>query len=267
MKKLTFIPLVLLVVFMTLLGGCSQPGGNTTSPVTTDREITVSAAMTLKDVMEELKDGYMQQHPEVKINLNLASSGALQRQIEEGAPVDLFISAGVKQMDALDDKGLIDKTTRMDLLRNDLVLITREDGPPIKEFRDLTSPEVKKISLGMPETAPVGMYAKETLVNLGLWDKLQPKLVPGKNVRQVLTYVETGAVDAGFVYRSDAMKGHGIRVVLTVPDDLHKPIVYPAAILKNANDGETARSFLDYLTSPEAAAVFQKHGFKTGVSK
>lgn len=264
-KKLKkFIASVFLVLVVVLLGGCGQTGGKTGQGTATQKEITVSAAMSLKDALEQIKGDYTNGHPDIKINLNMGASGPLQKQIEEGAPVDLFISAGVKQMDQLAEKGLIDPATRINLLGNELVLITGKDNQAIKDFPDLAGPVVKKIAIGMPETVPVGKYTRETLENLKLWDELQPKLVPAKDVRQVLTYVESNNVDAGFVYRSDALRGKRIKVALTVPDNLHKPILYPAAVLKNARKKDAARDFLNYMASPQGMAVFEKYGFRVG---
>jgi len=139
-----------------------------------------------------------------------------------------------------------------------------KDSRKIKEFADLAGPGVKRVALGLPETVPAGQYTKESLANLKLWERLQPKLVMANDVRQVLTYVETGNADAGFVYRSDALTGKNVTVALAVPDNLHKPIVYPAAVLKNAPQKATAKEFLNYLASPAGMKVFTEFGLKPG---
>lgn len=262
MVKRWFLLFCLVALVAASLAGCG--GGNEQpGPAREPVELTVSAAASLKDAMEELKTVYAGQKPEVTITYNFAASGPLQRQIEEGAPVDLFISAGQSQMDALAEKGLIVEESRKNLLGNELVLITRRDlniG-----FQDLTGSHVGKISIGTPETAPVGKYAKEALVSMDLWDQLQPKLVLAKDVRQVLTYVETGNVDAGLVYLSDAMVGQRIRIAGTAPAGSHKPIVYPMAVIKQTKEPEAAQAFADFLTSDEAARVFNDYGFKTTI--
>ncbi|OAT81829.1 molybdate ABC transporter substrate-binding protein [Desulfotomaculum copahuensis] len=263
MKKLAAGVLLLFLV-AALAAGCGQTPGKSGRGAGAQKEVTVSAAISLKDALGKIKADYEKAHPDVKITYNLGASGALQQQIEQGAPVDLFISAGASQMDQLAKEGLIDPATRVNLLSNDLVLVTPQNGPQIKDFSALAGPAVKKIGLGLPKTVPAGKYAQETLDSLKLWDKLQPKLVTANDVRQVLTYVETGNVDAGFVYRSDAMMGKNIKVALTVPDNLHKPIVYPAAVVKNARQKDVAREFLNYLASPPGMQVFEQYGLKPG---
>jgi molybdate transport system substrate-binding protein len=206
-RKPVAVVLMFLLAVLAAAGCGRQDIKQSGQPGHSQLEITISAAISLKDALEKIKDDYGRKEPGVKITYNLGSSGNLQKQIEEGAPADLFISAGVSQMDQLAEKGLIDDSSRMTLLSNELVLITPENGPDIKDFSDLAGSAVKKIALGLPETVPAGKYARETLTNLKLWERLQPKLVTANNVRQVLTYVETGNVDAGFVYRSDALIG------------------------------------------------------------
>jgi molybdate transport system substrate-binding protein len=254
---------VLLFLFAALpAGGCARDRDRPAAVPQAQVEITVSAAVSLKDALEKIRENYAQEHPEVKITYNLGSSGALQKQIEQGAPVDLFISAGVSQMDQLAGEGLLEPGTRTDLLGNELVVVVPKGAAPLKDFSDLAGSGVKRIALGMPDTVPAGQYARESLVNLKMWDKLQPKLVTANDVRQVLTYVETGDADAGFVYRSDTLTGKNIRVALTVPGNLHRPIVYPAAVLKNAPQKAAAKEFLDYLASPPGMAIFAQYGFK-----
>jgi len=251
-KKLAFTGLILVVV-LTLVTGCGQPK---TASVT----LTVSAAGSLKDVLNELKATYTHQHPDIQIAYNFAASGPLEQQIEEGAPVDVFISAGKPQMDALAQKGLIVSSSRKDLLSNTLVLIARPDTK-ITGVEDLAGSAVKRIAIGAPASVPAGQYAEEALTNLKLWDKLQPKLVQGNDVRQVLTYVEQGDVDAGIVYRTDAAMGKNIKVVADVPASSYQPVDYPIAVIKASAHPQEARAFAAFLESDQAAAVFKKYGF------
>ncbi|MEW6698144.1 MAG: molybdate ABC transporter substrate-binding protein [Bacillota bacterium] len=263
MKKI--IALIVMSIFMlSVLTGCggTKEQAAPTQPKADPVNLTISAAASLKDAAEELKGLYAKQHQDVNITYNFGASGTLQKQIEEGAPADLFISAGKKQMDALYEKGLIVKESRKDLLGNELVLVAKKDSQ-ITGFEDLSKPEVEKISIGTPESVPAGQYAKDALTSMQLWDKLQPKLVLAKDVRQVLTYVETGNVAAGMVYSSDAVMGKDIKVVTAVPADSHKPIVYPMAILKNTKNQKAAEDFAAFLSGEEAAKVFEKYGFKT----
>ncbi len=260
-KRLAF---ALLFAFMVaVFTGCTstkEPPAST-EPKAEPISLTISAAASLKDAAEELKGIYAKQHQDVKITYTFGASGTLQKQIEEGAPVDLFISAGKKQMDALEEKDLIVKESRKDLLGNDLVLVVKKDSK-IADFADLSKPEVEKISIGTPESVPAGQYAKDALTTMKLWDKLQPKLVLAKDVRQVLTYVETGNVAAGIVYGSDAVMGKDIKVAASAPADSHKPILYPMAIVKNTKQQKAVEDFAAFLAGEEAAKVFEKYGFK-----
>ncbi len=255
-----WLSLLSLLMLMVLAGaGCGSNHEQTeaTEPV----QLTISAAASLQDAVEELKTIYTRDNPRVIITYNFGSSGTLQKQIEQGAPADLFISAGQAQMNALAEKGLIIEGTRKDLVANDLVLITGQNSS-LADFGELTGAQVGKISIGVPESVPAGKYAQEALANLGLWEDIQTKLVLAKDVRQVLTYVETGNVDAGLVYRSDALMGKHIKEVATAPEASHQPILYPMAIIKDSQNQTAARAFASFLDGKEAGQVFTKYGFK-----
>jgi molybdate transport system substrate-binding protein len=257
MKKLWII-LGLLVFSTVFVMGCGKDKPNAAPlPVS----LTVSAAASLQDASAELKTSFEEKNKNITITYNLAASGTLQKQIEEGAPADLFISAGKAQMDALSQKGLIAEESRKDLLGNELVLIAGKDSK-LAKFEELTSASVNKISIGTPETVPAGMYAKETLTALKLWDQLQPKMVLAKDVRQVLTYVETGNVDVGLVYRTDATTSSNVKIVSAAPAGSSAPIVYPMAVIKSTKHQIEAESFAASLTSDDAVKVFEKYGFK-----
>jgi molybdate transport system substrate-binding protein len=223
--------------------------------------ITVSAAISLKDALDEIGRLYRARHSGAKVEFNYGGSGTLQRQIEQGAPVDIFFSAAEKQMDSLEAQGLVAAETRRDIVGNSLVLIAPASSRQVKDFWDLTLPQVKIIALGEPKTVPAGMYARQTLQHMGLFAAISKKIVYAKDVRAVLTYVETGNADAGFVYRTDALTSRQVRVVATAAADAHDPIVYPAAILKGSKNEAAAREFLAFLQGPEARAVFEKYGF------
>lgn len=266
MKKVTRLLIFSLLAMLSLVG-CSSTNNTQSSANTNTQakptEIMISAAASLKDSMTELQKDYTQKKPDVKLTINYGASGTLQQQIENGAPADLFISAGAKQMDALEQKNLIVKDTKVNLLGNDLVLVTGKDNNKVTSPEDLAKSTVGKISIGTPESVPAGQYAKEALTNLKLWDSLQPKLVLAKDVTQVLNYVETGNVDAGFVYRSDAQGSTKVKVVTALPESSHKPILYPAAIISATKNKQVAEDFLTYLQSPDGQKVFEKYGFKT----
>lgn len=247
---------LIMLTLSLLLFGCGQ----TTTPAPT--EITVSAAASLKDVLLEIQKNYQLKYPTVKINYNLGASGALQKQIEEGAPVDIFISAATKQMNELEKKNLINKETKKNLVANQLVLIVPKDSAlPLNHFADLKDTAIQKFAMGAPESVPAGQYTQQVLQHLNLRDHIMAKAILAKDVRTVLTYVETGNVDAGAVYKTDAAISSKVRIVATAPADSHDPILYPMAILAASKQGKAAQDFTTYLASPEAGAVFEKYGF------
>jgi molybdate transport system substrate-binding protein len=226
------------------------------------KELTVSAAISLKEVLDEIAQLYKVEMPDTVIHFNLGASGTLQRQIEEGAPVDVFISASKDQMDSLKSKGRLLPGTRRDLVKNSVVLIVPKGKSGIASFQDLARPEVKHIAIGEPQTVPAGKYAQEVLTRFQLYEQLKPKFVLAKDVRQVLTYVSTGNVDAGIVYVTDAQTSEQVSVAATAPEDSHSPVIYPAATIKSSNEPAEAKHFLDFLASEKAQAVFEKYGFK-----
>src|SRR5579863_8208598 len=229
--------------------------------------ITVSAAISLKDALDELGPTFQaQQHRKnggngTAVTYNYGGCGTLARQIEQGAPVDVFFSAGEKQMDELAAQNLIVADTRRDLLGNALVLIAPAQSATLNSFQDLTSPAVKNLALGETSTVPAGMYARQTLEHLGLLAAVEKKIVYAKDVRAVLTYVETGNADAGLVYQTDANTSTKVHVIAVAPADSHDPILYPAAVLRDSKNKAAARAFVEFLRGPDARAVFQKYGF------
>jgi molybdate transport system substrate-binding protein len=222
--------------------------------------LTVSAAASLKDGIAETEAAYKQSHANVEFLNNFGSSGTLAAQIDQGAPADVFLSAAAKPMDDLEKKGLIVAGTRRNLLRNTLVLIAPLDSR-LRDFQGLADGSIRLIALGDPASVPAGQYGRQTLVALHLLDRLSAKFVLARDVRQVLTYVETGNADAGIVYATDALTSSKVRVVATAPESAHDPIVYPAAVVKGSHSEEAALRFVEYLGSPAAQAIFVKHGF------
>jgi molybdate transport system substrate-binding protein len=224
-------------------------------------DLMISAAASLKDVLDEIASVYKSVQPSVAVRFNLGASGTLQQQIEQGAPVDIFLSAAPAQMDALAAKGLLLEGTRRDLVRNSIVLIAPTAGDVVSNFQDLTKPQVKFIAVGEPQTVPAGAYAKEVLTHLGLYDQLQTKFVLSRDVRQVLTYVATGNADAGIVYSTDAKTTPQVKVVSVAPENTHSPVIYPVAVLKGSQYSAAARAFSDFLFSLKAQEIFTKYGF------
>lgn len=245
-----------------LLAGCG--GNSATDPAANGKpvELRVAAAASLTDAMNELAAIYEKEHPDVKLTFNFGSSGALQQAIENGAQTDLFFSAAQKQMDALDKGGNLLLGTRKDLLENEVVLIVpKEGGKDLTSFEDLTKPDVQHVALGEPKGVPVGQYSEEILTKLGILDAVKAKAVYGSDVRQVLSWVETGDADAGLVYATDAAVSDKVRVTAKAPADSHKPVIYPAAVIKSTANAEAAKAFLEFTSTDEAKAVFEKYGF------
>lgn len=266
------------VVAATLwLAGCgAEPkpdanGGNAaqaprTSPTSQEPaetvELTLSAAASLTDALKDIQKIYESKKPNVRLNFNFGASGALQRQIEQGAPADLFLSASSKNMKALVDQQLIDPGKQQILLHNELVVVIPADGKTAMEnITDLTKDEINKVAIGIPESVPAGSYAKEALMNARLWEAVQSKTVQGKDVRQVLQYVETGNADAGFVYKTDALTSRKVKIAFAADPRTYSPIAYPVGIVKATKHMQEAEDFYAYLQSKEALDIFVKYGF------
>ncbi len=226
-------------------------------------ELTISAAASLKDAIEVIQSTYEEEQPEVKLKFNFGGSGSLQQQISQGAPVDLFFSAAEDKFDSLVDSGDIAQEDRVDLLGNELVLVVPKDQTSITSFQDLTKDDIDKISIGTPESVPAGTYAKESLEKTDLWKSVEAKVVYAKDVRQVLTYVETGNVEAGIVYKTDALVSDKVNIVATAEPDTHTPVIYPVGIIKNSKHYDAAKEFYNYLQSDDALKTFEKYGFTT----
>jgi molybdate transport system substrate-binding protein len=223
--------------------------------------LTCSAAISLRASLDEIARIYGQQHPGTEIHFTYGGSGTLKHQIEQGAPVDVFFSAAEKEMNELQKESLLVNETREDVVRNELVVVVPGSSNLVHSLDDLTKAEVRKVAVGQFATVPAGMYAQQTLQHEKLLDELKDKIVYAKDVRQVLTYVETGDADAGFVYRTDAMTSKTARIAVHVPDDAHEPIVYPAAVLKGSQQADAAKAFLEFLSSAQAGSIFEKNGF------
>jgi molybdate transport system substrate-binding protein len=238
-----------------------QTGANSNSQAA--REITVSAAASLKDAFGEIGKQY-ESSTGARVNFNFGASGALQKQIESGAPVDVFASAGIPQMNALATQGLIVPETRRDFARNTLVLVIPADSTSgITTFADLGGAKVARLAIGNPKTVPVGQYAEQALTRLGLWRQLGPRLILAEDVRQALDYVARGEVDAGIVYASDVRAtGDRVRTVATAPADSHDPILYPIAVVKASSRQEVARAFIDAVMSDDGQRVMEQYGFE-----
>ena len=255
-KRLKF--LSTLCCLSLLLTGCTSSTEKEDKTI----ELNISAAASLKEAMADLETAYTSKNPEVSFVINYGSSGSLQQQIEQGAPCDLFISAGEKQMTALEEEGLLLDSTNKDLVKNSLVLVTSNDSE-ISSIDSLNSDAVSKIALGEPSSVPAGKYADETLTSLAIKDSLSNKLVFAKDVKEVLAWTASGNADAGFVYLSDALSSDGVKIVETISEEYHSPITYPVAIIKDSDDIDAAKAFEDFLFTDEAQEIFEKYGYKS----
>lgn len=279
--KRKFLALVLAVFSMVVMAGCGQgaagtgegsaaasaaastPGAAKVSqaqpgPVT----LLVAAAASLEySFKEQLIPMFRQKYPWVTVEGTYDSSGKLQTQMEEGMQADVFMSAAMKQMNALEEKGLIEKGSAVPLLENQLVLIVPAKGESaIKTFADVD--KAQHLALGDPESVPAGQYAKEALTNLGLWDKVQANASYGTNVTEVLGWVAAGSADAGLVYATDAATNPNVTVVQTAPaGSLAQKVLYPVGVVAGSAHKTEAALFVEFLQSPEALKVFEDYGF------
>ncbi|AHJ27556.1 molybdate ABC transporter substrate-binding protein [Nodularia spumigena CS-584] len=233
------------------------------TPLTAQPNINllISAAASMKDALEEIQPLYQQSKPNVNIRYNFGASGALQQQIEQGAPADIFISAARSQVDALEQKGLLVAGTRTNLANNRLVLIVPNNTNSINSFFNLADAKIKRIALGEPRSVPAGQYADQVLKKLGIFEKIKSKLVLANNVRQVLAAVESGNADAGLVYATDAKISNKVKVVVAADEKYHSAIIYPMAVIKRSKNIPAAKEFLEFLSSNQAKTVLKKYGF------
>jgi molybdate transport system substrate-binding protein len=224
-------------------------------------EVTVFAAASLTDALKEIAANYEKSSAD-KITFNFGASSTLARQIQEGAPADVFFTADEAQMDGLAKKGLVDPATRKSILGNSLVVIVPGDSTlQIKSAADLTNASVKLIALADPKAVPAGVYARAWLTKLQLWPAVEPKVVPMENVRAALAAVASGNADAGVVYKTDAAISKNVKIACEVPRADGPDISYPMARVKESRQPEAAKRFLDHLSSKEAGQVFTRYGF------
>ena len=251
MKRLFLFSLIALII-----SGCQS---HQTEPT----KLTVAAAASLSDAMKELNSLYEKEHPDTDITLNLASSGVLANQIKQGAPIDVFVSASESHFQSVKQEDLLNPDDQTPLLKNKLVLI-KSRSSDLTNFDQLVSGNVNRVAIGIPETVPAGAYAKEALQFENIWESLEEKLIFGKDVRQVLTYVETGNADAGIVYETDYRSSKNVELVEEVPEQAYSPIIYSAGIVRGAS--EEATNYYTFLQSKEAKAIFETYGFQSDVS-
>lgn len=253
MKKRALTSLMWIVALWIIAGSLSRADG-----------VLVSAAASLTESLKEMGMAFTKVNPRTTVRFNFGSSGALQQQIEQGAPVDVFVSASDKEMGALQKSNRIETATRTDFAGNLLVLITpSQSRVKVQSWEDLKSPSVRRVAISHPDSVPSGRYAREALTKRGLWAAVQPKAVLGENVRQTLMYVAHGDVEAGLVFATDArIEPKKVRVVkVAAPGKDHAPIVYSAVVVTGAPNAPAARRFVAFLQSPAAQAILARNGF------
>jgi molybdate transport system substrate-binding protein len=262
--------IVSVILMLSLVGliGCSstetppaQEPEQSETPAEPEVTILLAAAASLKNCIDgELIPLFAKEHPNITVDATYDSSGKLQAQIEEGADVDVFMSAAMKQMNALNEKGLIKEGTIVELLENKIVLILPKDSTAeIVTFEDILKAET--IAVGDPESVPAGQYAKEAFENLGIWADVEAKASLGTNVTEVLSWVAAGSADAGVVYATDAASNENVRVVAEATEGSVSKVIYPIGIIEATGKSEAAQAFADFLQSQEALTIFEKYGF------
>lgn len=257
MKLSRIMAMVIATVF--LMSGCK--GVEETKE---KQELVILAAASLNEAMEEISQEYEKANDGVELLISYGASGTLKAQIEEGSAADIYFSADRKKVADLETKGLVMGDTLSDLLYNDIVLISSGNNTAqIKGVEDIEKASVSMIGIGEPKTVPAGKYAQEALESMGLWEDIQEKFNFGSDVKQVLSWVETGEVECGVVYRTDALKNDKITIVAEIPKDSHTEIVYPACVIQSSEAKEEAIKFMRYLKTNEAKEVFEKYGFRT----
>jgi molybdate transport system substrate-binding protein len=251
MKKI-----LLLMAALLLLAACGKTSAGSSN------ELLISSASSLTDVMLAAEKEFRKTHPEVELNFNFGSSGKLRNQIQQGAPVDLFLSASAKDMEILQQEGLIQKQSIRNFAENRLVLASARALPESDPEKMLKN-SGQTIAVGEPESVPVGSYTKEALNRMGLWDSLEGHLIFAKDARQVLSYVESGNAEMGIVYSSDAGLSSSIETVIDLPQD-GMEIIYPAGIMDGTKNEKAAEAFLAFLTSAEGQKMLEAYGFVPG---
>ena len=252
---------LLAALLLTLCATACKDRPTTTTPTATTAsgDLTVAAASDLTPAFEEIGRAFESTY-KTKVVFVFGSTGMLTRQIENGAPVDLFAAASMSYIDELDQKGLIIPDSKAVYARGRITLWTTSDSTlRLEGIKDLARPEVTRIAIANPDHAPYGLAARQALESAGIWDSVKPKLVYGDNIRQTLQYAETGNVEVAIVALSLSKEGHG-RWSL-IPEEMHKPLDQALAIMKSTKKEQTARAFATFLTGPQGRAILQKYGF------
>jgi molybdate transport system substrate-binding protein len=252
-------PLAALLLALACVTACKDKTPATTTTTASHGELTVAAASDLTPVFEELGRAF-ESATKTKVVFVFGSTGMLTRQIENGAPFDLFAAANVSYIDELEQKGLIIPDSKAVYARGRITLWTANESPVrFQGIEDLARPEIQRIAIANPDHAPYGLAAKQALQSTGVWDRVQPKLVYGDNIRQALQYAQTGNVEVAIVSLTLSINSNG-RWTL-IPEELHQPIDQGLAIMKSTRNEPAARAFITFLSSPQGKAIMKKYGF------
>lgn len=241
-------------IFLIIGSACNQYDRHTG-----ESSIRISAASSLTSVMKEIKKIYEQEYPDQSVTFQYASSGTLAHQIMQGAPSNLYISANKRWMDKVVQNGQVQKQHVQPLLKNRLILATKQDEK--LSLKDLNSNKIEQFAMGDPESVPAGAYTKEVLEHVGIWEDVREKAVFGKNVRQVASYIESQNVEAGFVYQSDVKALKSLDESEVIPEEYHSPILYPLGMISSSQEESMTQAFIKFLNGPKAESIFQSHGF------
>ena len=261
-NKVLGLVVLCLLLSMAALAGCGTnndaPGGDNAEALPA-QTITVAAAASLQEPLVKAIALYNEAQPNVTVEATYGGSGALLEQIQNGAPVDIFLSASKKYITDAETAGLLAENSAFNWLTNSLVVASAAKSEiAVTTLEEVA--ELQNIALGTPESVPAGKYAQEALTNAQLWEKVEPKVVYAKDVKAVASYAESGSADVGFIYASDTVGRDGLKIQFTVDPSLHSPIVYPAAIIANTQVMEASQSFIDFLKTDAAKAIFAEYG-------
>lgn len=259
------------VAAVLVVAGLTGCGSSSTAPTDSEgagseasgaKALTVSAASSLKNVMTEIGKAF-DAAAGCTTTFNFEASGTLQKQIEGGAPVDVFASAAPKQVKALEDQNLVDAASIKDFAGNEIAVVVPADSTlGLTSFQDLTKDTVKKVGYGDPKAAPHGVAAEEVLASLGILDQVKPKVVYAQNVSQALSYITSGEVDAGIIFTTEALAGGDkVKVVATADQAWYTPVAYPIALVSASEVKDLGQDFIDFVTGAEGQAILAKYGF------
>ncbi|KMY50432.1 molybdate ABC transporter substrate-binding protein [Peribacillus loiseleuriae] len=258
MMKIFFKPVLMFsIILLLFISGCKEKQEKV--------ELTISAAASLKDSMDAIQAQFEKEHPNISLTFNYGGSGMLQKQIEQGAPVDVFLSAAEQNYQALEEENMLIPEMGGPFTKNALVVIA-PTNKKYASFNDLIE-KGDKIAIGIPETVPAGAYAKETLQKIGKWEEIQDKLVLAKDVRQVLTLVEQQNVSGGIVYQSDAASSVKLNIIEKIDPSLHSEIQYYGGVVANRSNSKEASLFIDFLHNSAIQKIFVENGFIPITSK